>query len=58
MAKAEFMGVVAKVKAGICLFEESSESSLPWDLQKNNLTEIPHRGFTAIAFIQHEPYKP
>lgn len=29
MAKAEFIAVVAKAKAGICLFEEFSQSSLP-----------------------------
>lgn len=58
MAKAEFIAVVAKAKAGICLFEEFSESSSPSDLQKNIFQKIPHRGFTVITFIQHEPHKP
>lgn len=56
MAKAEYISVVAKANAGICLFQEASESSLPWDVQKNYFTKVSHRDFTTVAFRQHEPF--
>lgn len=49
----------SKSKAGICLWRAFRELVTQRPAKKNiKKKKIAHGGFTAIAFIQHEPHKP